>query len=80
MRSPGRHGFAIIFELKIAETIDGLKEAWEKGLQQIDERGYAKELAEDGYRQIRKYAVAFYKKDCEVMCPEDKEQIFDKDC
>ncbi len=80
MRSPSRHGFAIIFELKIAETIDGLKEACEKGLRQIDERGYAKELAEDGYRQIRKYAVAFYKKDCEVMCPEDKEQIFDKDC
>lgn len=51
-----------------------LEETCQKGLRQAEERGYARELAEDGYRHIIKYAIAFYKKDCEIMCSEYKEQ------
>ncbi|MCI8483306.1 MAG: AAA family ATPase [Lachnospiraceae bacterium] len=68
MYTPSRRGMAIILELKLADTIDKLQETCEKGLQQIADKGYDRELIEDGYKNIQKYAVAFYKKDCEVMC------------
>lgn len=68
MCTPSRRGVAMIFELKISESLDGLKEACRQGLAQIEERNYEGELKNDGYRNIKKYAVAFYKKDCEVMC------------
>lgn len=71
MCAPSRRGLAMIFELKIAETIDKMEETCQKGLQQIKDRGYDKELKEDGYRNIIKYAIAFYKKDCEVICQKD---------
>lgn len=68
MKSPSRRGLAVIFELKIAETMDGLKQACQAGLRRIEEKNYAKELQNDGYQKIKKYGIAFYKKDCEVMC------------
>lgn len=68
MKSPSRRGLAVIFELKIAVTMDELEQMCQEGLRQIEEKGYAKELQDDGYRKIKKYGIAFYKKDCEVMC------------
>ena len=47
--------------------MDDLEKACQRGLSQIEEMGYGRELQEDGYRNIKRYAVAFYKKDCEVM-------------
>ena len=67
MKTPSRRGLAIIFELKVAASMDDLEEACKRGLRQIEEKGYEQELREDGYRNIKKYAIAFYKKDCEVM-------------
>lgn len=68
MKTPSRRGLAIVFELKIAATIDELEVACQKGLKQIEDKKYADELYNDGYRNIKRYAIAFYKKDCEVMC------------
>lgn len=68
MYTPSRRGMAMILELKLADTIDKLQETCEKGLQQIVDKGYDKELMAEGYKNIQKYAIAFYKKDCEIMC------------
>ena len=68
MKTPSRRGLAVIFELKIAATIDELEVACQTGLQQIEDKKYVDELYCDGYRNIKRYAIAFYKKDCEVMC------------
>lgn len=67
MKTPSRRGLAVIFELKIAKTMDDLEDTCREGLKQIEEKGYVRELQEDGYRKIKKYGIAFYKKDCEVM-------------
>lgn len=65
--SGSRRGLAMIFELKVAASMDDLEKACKKGLCQIKEWGYEQELREDGYRNIKRYAAAFYKKDCEVV-------------
>ena len=67
MKTPSRRGLAILIELKAALSMDDLEKACQRGLSQIEEMGYGRELQEDGYRNIKRYAVAFYKKDCEVM-------------
>ncbi|MBU5480129.1 AAA family ATPase [Blautia sp. MSJ-19] len=56
----------IVIELKYAE--DGnMDAACEKALQQIEERDYAARLKEDGMRNIIKYGIACYKKNCKVV-------------
>ena len=41
--------------------------ACEKALQQIEDRDYAAKLKDDGMRNIIKYGIACYKKNCKVM-------------
>lgn len=56
----------IVIELKYAE--DGnMDDACEKALQQIEDRDYAAKLKDDGMRNIIKYGIACYKKNCKVM-------------
>lgn len=56
----------IVIELKYAE--DGnMDVACEKALQQIEDRDYAAKLKDDGMRNIIKYGIACYKKNCKVM-------------
>ena len=56
----------IIIELKYAE--DGnMDAACEKALQQIEDRNYAAKLKDDGMRNIIKYGIACYKKNCKVV-------------
>ena len=56
----------IVIELKYAE--DGnMDVACEKALQQIEDRDYAAKLKDDGMRNISKYGIACYKKNCKVM-------------
>ena len=56
----------IVIELKYAE--DGnMDAACEKALQQIEDRDYATKLKDDGMRNIIKYGIACYKKNCKVM-------------
>ena len=59
-----RKGRVILLELKLAESIADLEPAADRGLAQIEEQRYAAPFTSEGYPDVRKYAVSFYKKDC----------------
>ncbi len=56
----------IVIELKYAERGD-MDAACEEALQQIENRDYVAKLKEDGMRNIIKYGIACYKKNCKVV-------------
>ena len=59
-------GRAMILELKISDTIQGMEKKCEEALVQIEEQQYESPLEEDGYQPILKYAICFFKKRCMV--------------
>lgn len=59
-----RKGRVIILELKLAESIADLEPAADRGLAQIEGQRYAAPFTNEGYPDVLKYAVSFYKKDC----------------
>ena len=68
MQTPNiRKGCVILLELKLAESIADLEAACDRGLAQIEEQRYAEPFTKEGYPNVRKYAVSFYKKDCMVQ-------------
>ena len=58
-------GRVALFEAKYAKTLDSLEASCDAALQQIEERQYAKDFADD-YDDILCYGIAFYKKRCLV--------------
>ena len=58
-------GRVALFEAKYAKTLDGLEASCDVALQQIEDRQYAKDFADD-YDDILCYGIAFYKKRCLV--------------
>ena len=58
-------GRVALFEAKYAKTLDSLEASCEAALQQIEDRQYAKDFADD-YDDILCYGIAFYKKRCLV--------------
>lgn len=56
----------IIFELKKAEKFLLMEQLCEEALTQIEERDYAAEYLEEGYRSVMKYGICFCKKSCMV--------------
>lgn len=66
MRYPSARGKAVIMEIKMADTFDGLEAGCDTALQQIENKKYDEELRKDGYRNIIKYGICFYKKECMV--------------
>ena len=58
-------GRVALFEAKYAKTLDGLEASCDAALQQIEDRQYAKDFADD-YDDILCYGIAFYKKRCLV--------------
>ena len=71
MKESKFRGRAMILELKISDTIQGMEKKCREGLAQIEAGGYAKPLEDDGYQPILKYAICFFKKGCMV----EKEDI-----
>ena len=61
-----RNRTGIVIELKYAEDGD-MDAACQRALAQIEEKQYASLLKEDGMRNIIKYGIACYKKDCQVI-------------
>ena len=61
-----RKGSVILLELKIASGITDMEAACEKGLAQIEEQHYAEPFTKEGYPEVKKYALSFYKKECMV--------------
>ena len=66
VRYPSVRGKAVIIEIKVSKTYDGLEEKCDEALRQIEEKEYEADLRREGYRDILKYGVAFYKKECMV--------------
>ncbi|RKI38579.1 AAA family ATPase [bacterium D16-51] len=62
-----RKGRAIIFEFKVAASINGLKEGCRDALEQIEKLHYDREVIAEGYTDILKYGICFYKKECMVQ-------------
>ena len=59
-------GKAMILELKISDTIQGMEKKCEEALTQIEEQKYESQLEEECYQPILKYAICFFKKRCMV--------------
>ena len=61
-----RKGRVIILELKTAGSIAEMDAACDRGLAQIEEQHYAEPFITEGYPEVKKYALSFYKKECMV--------------
>ena len=62
---------AIIIELKRADKFSQMDELCEAALAQIEDKNYAAELIDFGYRKILKYGFCFCRKTCMVRKNED---------
>ena len=62
-----RRGRAIILELKTASNINDLEKGCENALEQIERLHYDHDIINEGYTDITKYGICFYKKECLVM-------------
>lgn len=58
---------AVILELKYAEKFTQMEEKCKETLNQIDEKGYADGLTNEGYEKILKYGICFCQKICRVF-------------
>ena len=63
---------AYVLEFKVAEKFNQLDKAADEALAQIEDRGYVKELEDDGYATVYRYGIAFCGKDCLVKLGEYK--------
>ena len=66
LKYPSVRGKAVILEIKVSKTYQGLEAKCREALQQIEEQKYEEALRQEGYSQILKYGVAFYRKECMV--------------
>ena len=62
-----RNRRAIIFECKIAKSINEMEEKCQEALKQIEEMGYAKNIMKQGYREVIQYGISFCRKEC-LIC------------
>ena len=61
---------AVIIEVKIAKNAKNLEKKCDEALKQIQSQKYENELHNEGYTQIIKYGIAFYRKDCIIKTTE----------
>ena len=66
MKTPSVRGIAIIMELKIVKDFDEMENGCLQALNQIEEQNYEAALYKEGYRNILKYGICFYRKECMV--------------
>ena len=57
---------AVIIEVKVADVAKDLTKKCDEALAQIEEKKYDDELLREGYTNVIKYGIAFYRKDCEI--------------
>lgn len=63
---PSARGPVVILELKVAKSFYELEAGCDAALRQIEEQDYAAYWRNEGYTNITKYGVCFYKKECMV--------------
>lgn len=66
LKTPSVRGGAIILELKVSDTFQGMEQECQRALKQIEEADYEAGLRAEGYSDIKKYGVCFYRKECMV--------------
>ncbi len=66
LKYPSVKGKAVILEIKVAKTYRELEKKCDEALEQIEKQKYEEELRQEGYSDILKYGVAFYRKECMV--------------
>ncbi|OOM74314.1 putative AAA-ATPase [Clostridium puniceum] len=66
IKSVSKRGVVIVIEFKIAKNIDSLEKRAQDALDQIKNKRYDKELESEGYKNIIRYGVSFFEKDCYV--------------
>lgn len=66
LKYPSVRGKAVIIEIKVSKTYQGLEKKCSEALRQIEEQKYEEALRQEGYQDILKYGVAFYRKECMV--------------
>jgi hypothetical protein len=64
MKSTGLKKIAVIFECKVLKDNEEPEKKCEEALNQIEEKNYAYDLIEEGYKIILNYAVVFRGKEC----------------
>ncbi|GAA0076047.1 AAA family ATPase [Clostridium sp. CTA-5] len=60
----------VILELKVCDKPKDIFKKCDEALAQIDEKNYEEELKEEGYENIIKYGISFYRKDCVIKVKE----------
>ena len=76
LKSPSVRGCAVILELKVSNTFQGMEQECRRALEQIEEADYEAQLRAEGYRNIRKFGVCFYRKECmAVTISEEEEKV-----
>jgi hypothetical protein len=68
IKSPSIFEPAVIIELKVCDNPKDIFKMSDKALEQIEEKKYEEELNQEGYENIIKYGISFYRKDCIVKC------------
>ncbi len=66
LKYPTFDGKAYIFEFKVARKPTELELAAEEALQQIEKQDYVQGLYAEGYSDITKYGIGFFRKNCMV--------------
>ena len=66
LKYPSVRGKAVIMEIKVSKTYQGMEEKCDEALRQIEDQKYEEALRQEGYSDILKYGVAFYRKECMV--------------
>lgn len=69
LKYPSVRGKAVIMEIKVARTYQELERRCDEALKQIEDRKYEEILRQEGYSDILKYGIAFYRKECMVKQP-----------
>ena len=64
IKSPSVFEPAVILEFKIAKSVKELDGKCDEALNQIKQKEYDLELESEGYENIIKYGISFYRKDC----------------
>lgn len=66
LKYPSVRGKAVIIEIKVAHTYQELDSKCDEALRQIEDQKYEEVLKQEGYTDILKYGIAFYRKECMV--------------
>lgn len=67
LKTPSVRGGAVILELKVTNDFSRMEAACKEALLQIEKKDYDASLRSEGYSNIKKYGVCFYRKECLVM-------------